>query len=56
MQIIPITPNMRFLLETEQTLPERQQQELVVEWAKIFPDNPLIVMKKGTVKILELKK
>jgi len=52
METIKITPNMVFLLETDVALPDQQKVDLIAEWNKLFPNNNLLIMKKGTMKIL----
>ena len=54
MERIQITPNTVFLLETETQLPERQQELLLQEWNTVFPNNKLIITKKGSLKLIEI--
>jgi hypothetical protein len=53
MEIIKVTPNMIFLLELEQSLPENQKSAILQEWETIFPDNKLIITQRNSLKILE---
>lgn len=55
MEKIKITPNTVFLLETETQLPERQQELLLQEWNTVFPNNKLIIAKKGSLKLIEIE-
>lgn len=55
MEIIKLDSNTVFLLETETSLPEREAEVLIREWNKHFPNNPLIITKKGTIKALVIK-
>lgn len=54
MEIIKLTSNMLFLLETETALPDNQKEALLSDWEKVFPKNQLLIAKKGTLKILEI--
>lgn len=47
---------MVFILETDTALPDQQKIELLEQWNKLFPQNQLLVMKKGTMKILDIQK
>lgn len=53
MERIKITSNTVFLLETENQLPDRQQELLLQEWNAVFPNNKLIIAKKGSLRIIE---
>ena len=55
MEMIKITPNMVFILETDTALPDQQKIELLEQWNKLFPQNQLLVVKKGTMKILDIQ-
>lgn len=53
MQIIKLTKDMVFLMETENALELREQEHILEQWNKVLPDNPLIITKRGTLNILE---
>lgn len=53
MQIIKITKDMVFLMETENALELREQEHILEQWKKVFPNNPLVIAKRGTLNILE---
>lgn len=55
MERIEIKPNMVFLVETDDALPDARKQEILKQWDKIFPNNHLLILKKGFIKILEVK-
>jgi inorganic pyrophosphatase/exopolyphosphatase len=55
MEIIKITKSMKFLLEVDKSLPEREAEELLKLWYKHFPNNQLLILVKGTVKILDIE-
>lgn len=44
---------MVFLMETENSLEPREQEHILSEWNKVFPDNPLVIAKRGTLTMLE---
>lgn len=56
METIKITPNMVFVLETDTALPDQQKEHLLKQWNDLFPKNHLLIMKKGTMKILDIQK
>ena len=55
METIKITPNMVFVLETDTALPDQHKEHLLKQWNELFPKNQLLIMKKGTMKILEVE-
>ena len=52
MQINPIKPGQVFLLELEAALSENEKAALLLEWNKILPNNPVIIVKKGSLNVL----
>lgn len=46
---------MKFVLEVDKALPEREADALLSKWNANFPDNPLIILVKGTVKIFDVE-
>ena len=54
MEIIKVTPNMLFVLETDGTILPEQQKEIHEHWATLFKLNKLLICTKGSIKILEL--
>lgn len=55
MEIIKITNKHKFLWECESGISDKEKESVVTEWNKLFPDNPLIVVPKGMIKLLELE-
>lgn len=54
MEIIKVTPNMLFVLETNGTMLPAQQDEIHKQWKSLFSVNQLLICTKGSIKILEL--
>ncbi len=52
MQIIPINPGQVFVLELDSILSENEKAAIVAKWNLILPNNPVIVVKKGSLSIL----
>lgn len=55
MQTIPIKPGQVFLLELDSGISENEKAAVLAEWNKIFPDNPLVIVTKGSLSILATK-
>jgi hypothetical protein len=54
-EIIKVTPSMKFLLEVDKALPERESEAILAHWNTVFPDNKLLIIVKGSIKILDIK-
>ena len=46
---------MKFLLEVDKALPERESDALIKHWNKMFPEHTLVIVVKGSIKILDVK-
>lgn len=55
MEIIKITNKHKFIWECESGISDKEKESVVTEWNKLFPDNPLIAVPKGMIKLLELE-
>lgn len=53
MQIIKVKPGQVFLLEVDSVIPENEKAHILKEWNKILPNNPIIIVKNGSLSILE---
>ncbi len=53
MQVINLKPGQVFLLELEASLSENEKDAILKEWYKILPGNPVIIVKKGSLSILD---
>ena len=53
MDIIKITTDMVFMLETDGSLSRNEQEHVLDQWNKVFPNNRLVMVKTGTLKILQ---
>lgn len=56
MEKIKINPGDVFFMETEVALSDEHKQAIIEQWGKLFPDNPILISKKGTIKLIELDK
>lgn len=52
MQIIKVKPGQVFILELDPSLSDGQKEALLKEWNKILPDNPVVMVAKGSLSIL----
>lgn len=53
MERIKAKPGQVFLLELDSALSENEKVALLAHWNSILPNNPLIIVRKGSLSILE---
>jgi short-subunit dehydrogenase involved in D-alanine esterification of teichoic acids len=54
MEKIKIKKGSVFILETEVAISDEHKTAIIEQWKQMFPDNPIIISKVGTIKILEI--
>ncbi len=53
MEIIKVNKGAVFILETDGTLSEREQNDILDRWAETIPNHELLIIKRNSIKILE---
>lgn len=53
MEIIKVNKGAVFILETDGTLSEREQNAILDRWAETMPNHKLLIIKRNSIKILE---
>lgn len=55
MEVIKVKPDAVFLLEIEKGIVEKEKEAILLAWNGLIP-NKLIIVPKGTLKMLEVEK
>jgi hypothetical protein len=53
MEIIKVGKNAVFILETDGTLSDREQEAILTRWHDTMPNHKLLIIKRNSIKILE---
>lgn len=54
MERLKINKNSIFVLETDGTLSENEKNAILNRWYEVVPSHKLMIVKKGSIKILEI--